>query len=125
MEWILIWLAFAFLCGIIAPSRGRSGPAWFALGLLFSIFALVALLALPRHDMAPKMTDAEAFFARKAEREGTTLDGTPLHKTCPRCAEEVKYAAVVCRFCGHEFGEPQRDDTDRRTRSLYADRRRD
>jgi hypothetical protein len=25
-------------------------------------------------------------------------------KTCPRCAEGVKGAAAVCRFCGYEFG---------------------
>jgi hypothetical protein len=24
-------------------------------------------------------------------------------KTCPQCAEQVKGAALVCRFCGHEF----------------------
>ena len=25
------------------------------------------------------------------------------HKTCPRCAEEVKDAAAICRFCNYEF----------------------
>jgi len=26
-------------------------------------------------------------------------------KICPRCAETIKRAAVVCRYCGHEFDE--------------------
>jgi multisubunit Na+/H+ antiporter MnhG subunit len=29
--------------------------------------------------------------------------GNPIEKNCPRCAESVKAAAVVCRFCGYEF----------------------
>ncbi|MCU0270447.1 MAG: hypothetical protein MUF83_17615 [Acidimicrobiales bacterium] len=35
--------------------------------------------------------------------ETTTPSGT---KTCPRCAEEIKEAAAVCRYCGHEFASP-------------------
>src|ERR1700750_274445 len=27
-------------------------------------------------------------------------------KTCPACAEEVRRAAVVCRFCYHRFADP-------------------
>ena len=34
---------------------------------------------------------------------GAAARSTPLLKTCPRCAESVKEAAQVCRFCGHEF----------------------
>lgn len=28
-------------------------------------------------------------------------------KTCPKCAEQVKAAASLCRFCGHDFISPE------------------
>ena len=30
-------------------------------------------------------------------------EATVEEKVCPRCAEKVKAAALVCRFCGHKF----------------------
>ena len=30
-------------------------------------------------------------------------DKTLDEKTCPKCAEQIKAAAQVCRFCGHQF----------------------
>jgi hypothetical protein len=37
---------------------------------------------------------------QRAAREGLMSDP---EKVCPRCAERVKAAANVCRFCNHEF----------------------
>lgn len=28
----------------------------------------------------------------------------PEHRTCPRCAEQIRFAAVVCRYCQSELG---------------------
>lgn len=37
---------------------------------------------------------------------GVHRSAVPRTKICPECAEKVKGAAVVCRYCGHDFRSP-------------------
>jgi tRNA(Ile2) C34 agmatinyltransferase TiaS len=75
MEIVVIWIVVAIVAAIVANNKGRSGARWFFLCLLLSPLAILVLLALPALNT----------------------------KVCPRCAETVKSAAKVCRFCGYEF----------------------
>lgn len=47
MEWfVVIWAGFAIVTGLAASARGRSGIGWGALGLVFGVFALIAVLVM-------------------------------------------------------------------------------
>jgi hypothetical protein len=84
MELLLFWIVGAILVAVVASSKRRSGARWFFLSLLISpLLTLIAVAAMPRIEPPTPQEPV---------------------KICPRCAEKVKLAAVVCRFCGHEFG---------------------
>lgn len=78
-----IWLLLCFLVDKYAVTqKGRSG--FFVISFLLS--PLVGFLI--------------ALLVGKNERKAASLSGG---KICPACAETVKAAAAVCRFCGHQF----------------------
>ena len=81
------YFGMAFMVALLASSRGRSWLGWFCLACLASPIG-AGLLLLARPNLKAEET---------ARRE--LADS----KVCPRCAETVRNAAFVCRFCGHEF----------------------
>lgn len=85
---LALGLLFYFLPSIVAVERNH--PAWAGVFIVNLIFGWTAIGWIAAFIWAFTGTQSQA-----ARDEPT--------KTCPDCAEEVKAAARVCRFCGHEF----------------------
>lgn len=101
----LIFTAIYFIPAFVAYKRQHRqlGPimalnfllGWSLLGWVISL--VWALSSDTRKDEKPVIT-----FEKSTAPPTTPATA---EKTCPRCAETIKAAARVCRFCGHEFEE--------------------
>jgi len=75
MDWLISLIFIGTITGIIAHKKGYSFFWWFVFGVLLFIVALPWAICLKSKKI----------------------------KQCPECAESIKEAATICKFCGHEF----------------------
>lgn len=73
---LLFWFFFATLVSIWGSKRGHSAIASFLFALMFSPLLAFIVLWFWKGDKIKK---------------------------CPKCAEQVKFEAVKCKHCGHDF----------------------
>src|ERR1700731_1057166 len=72
---VVSWLIiFPSVAGVLARKKDRSVIGWVLLVLFLTPIWILLLLALPTKG-----------------------------KTCPSCAETVKWDAQICRYCQHPF----------------------
>lgn len=84
MEIVIVLLLFGLVAMLVARSKGRSGVAWFLLGVLLGPFSLVVVI-LPSLKIDPNAPTAKT------------------HVRCPECRELVLQDATVCKHCGSKI----------------------
>lgn len=72
---LIVWVACAIACGVIASNKGRNVAGWVVLGILFGIFAVLVLAFLK------------------------PLTGTGKLKKCPYCQSTIDIHANKCPHC--------------------------
>ena len=93
----VVGLIVYFIPAIIAHTRNNiQSKAIFVLNLLLGWTALgwIAALVWAFTNSTVIVRDSMAHPGRRA------------FKRCPRCAEDVRAEAVICRYCQYEFQEP-------------------
>ena len=81
-----LWIGLGVTSSVIAAAYGRDFILWLVLGVLFGLFALVLVIALPKPEAV-----ASASAGKAGDRQ------------CPECHKWTIEWARKCKHCGHSF----------------------
>ena len=77
MLFLFIWIGCAVACNRIAKSKGFNSGTWTVLGLVFGLFAIIAVLVLPAKNKSAKSSYSPTQQSFPTPRFNETDNGTP------------------------------------------------
>lgn len=114
MSFLTVWCVMIAIAGMVASDKGRSVFGWVLIAIPFAPIAILILMALPSLKPVPGITvtfewtrtspDAPPPAVDKPLRRFASLPApTAATRDCPFCAETIKAAAKVCRYCRRDI----------------------
>lgn len=89
---------------------GSYGCGSFIIAALFCFIVVGILAFIYMLIVKPDDGTLTVTYEFREDSNGPTKFASGEGKNCPQCAEQVKAAAKICRFCGHGFTLPESED---------------
>jgi hypothetical protein len=100
--YFIVWCGVGALVGYVIGNTKDRAMTGFWWGLLLGVIGWIVIALMspgPEEEARRAAVVAAAFYDEKdLDKEQEEADTRP----CPWCAESIKRAAVVCRYCGRD-----------------------
>jgi len=92
--------------GYFPTTQSWAEGTWGCLAFLFALLLFVVIIGILIFIymliVKPEGTLSVTYELRLEKTDSKAITNSE-GKTCPQCAEQVKAAAKICRYCGHNF----------------------
>ena len=102
---IIVQIIFAFITATFANSKGYSFGWGFLLGFCVPLFGAIAIIGLLPEKKQEGNNNQNCGYSQKEH----FIENNNLRK-CPFCLENINKDAILCRFCGKNIQEHDKEE---------------